>query len=243
MCGIAGLLSKNHMPMGSLFKMTAVQSHRGPDGYGHLFVDRDSCSFLKDPSENNNPAAFLSLGHRRLSIIDCSEAGTQPMSDSSGMYWISFNGEVYNYLELRKELEQEGAVFQTSTDTEVVLNAYKYWGVGCFSRFNGMWGLAIWDGRKNQLVLSRDRFGVKPLHYADTEKGLVFASEIKAVLASGWIGAKLSTEMAFEFFKWGITNHRDETFFQGIHVFSTRVLCGYNSILTKRYSTRIVLES
>jgi len=219
MCGIAGLLSYSLLPMGNLFKMTAVQSHRGPDGYGHLFVNNDSCRFLKDAALNNNPAAFLSLGHRRLSIIDCSEAGTQPMVDSSGMYWITFNGEVYNYLELRKKLEKEGAVFQTSTDTEVVLTAYRHWGVDCFSRFNGMWGLAIWDARKDQLVLSRDRFGVKPLHYAKAAKGLVFASEIKGVLASGWVEAKLSAEIAFEFLKWGMTNHRDDTFFQGVHAF------------------------
>jgi len=125
------------------------------------------------------------LGHTRLSIVELSELSGQPMSDVSERYWIIFNGEIYNYLEIRKELEGNGSYFKTRSDTEVILEAYKTWGTNCLERFNGMWAFAIFDTCKNELFLSRDRYGVKPLYYAESDGFLHFGSEMKALLALG----------------------------------------------------------
>jgi len=126
------------------------------------------------------------LGHTRLSIIDLSESANQPLSDVSSRYWIVLNGEIYNYLEIRQELEKSGANFRTRSDTEVVLEAYKFWGSDCLNRFNGMWAFAIYDTFKESLFVSRDRYGVKPLYYSQhADRGVCFASEMKSILALG----------------------------------------------------------
>src|SRR5262249_52737790 len=141
-------------------RMIAVQRHRGPDGQG--FYD----------------AAGVSLGHCRLAIIDLSEAGHQPMCDASGRFWITFNGEIYNYLELRRELSTLGYAFQGKSDTEVLLAAYCQWQEGCLSRLRGMFAFAIWDTQAKSLFAARDRFGIKPFHYCVNSDGtLAFASE------------------------------------------------------------------
>lgn len=139
--------------------------HRGPDGSGYkVFED-----------------AQLGFGHRRLSILDLSDAGKQPMSFADGRYWITYNGEVYNFLELKSELEKLGYTFKTNSDTEIILAAYHKWGKNCFSKFNGMWAIAIYDTQEQKLFLSRDRFGVKPLHYVFIPgKLFAFASETLA---------------------------------------------------------------
>jgi len=145
--------------------MTTVMAHRGPDGEG-IYIDKN-----------------VGLGHRRLAIIDLS-TGAQPMLSSDKSLALTFNGEIYNYIELRQELESLGHKFQTSSDTEVILRGYEQWGFDCQAKFNGMWAFALWDARKKHLFISRDRLGEKPLHYAMRKDTFYFASEIKGILAS-----------------------------------------------------------
>jgi asparagine synthase (glutamine-hydrolysing) len=168
MCGIGGVLyfDGERPSFDILVRMTSALAHRGPDGLGHEILG--SCG----------------LAHRRLSIIDLSDAGHQPMSTSDGELWIAYNGEIYNYVELREELEALGHRFRSHTDTEVVLCAYRQWREGAFSRFNGMWALAIWDRSAQRLLLSRDRFGVKPLYLHRSAKRMLFASEVKGLLSA-----------------------------------------------------------
>ncbi len=154
----------------------------------------------------------LILGHRRLSIIDLSVAGHQPMSYED-RYWIVFNGEVYNYVELREELRRQGCEFRTDSDTEVILAAYHHWGEACLARFNGMWGLAIFDSVKRTLFLARDRFGVKPLYYIAGQDGFAFASEIKALVASIAGGPRVNRPRLMDFLVWNISDHTEETMF------------------------------
>jgi len=164
MCGIAGFLGS--FEQGLLEDMNRLQSHRGPDDAG---VWADSTQ-------------GIGLAHRRLSIIDLSPAGHQPMWDVERRAVISFNGEIYNYRELRAELEGCGYRFTSASDTEVVLNLYLRYGPGCLPRLNGIFAFALWDAQERRLLLARDGFGIKPLYYAATPRGLVFASEIKSLL-------------------------------------------------------------
>jgi len=160
------------------------------------------------------------LGHRRLSILDISPYGHQPLCDSSSRYWIVFNGEVYNYKEIRDELEALGHLFVSGTDTEVILNAYKQWGKDCLNHFNGMWAFIIFDTKNGNLFVSRDRFGVKPLYYWYSPEGfLAFASEIKEfTVLPGW-KAKLNGSRAYDFLvsEAGLANHTSETLFQDVY--------------------------
>ena len=168
MCGIVGFLALDGVMLGaSEFDVfTDSLSHRGPDGRG-VWLDKES---------------RIQLGHRRLAIIDTSENGIQPMSDVSRRYWITYNGEIFNFIELKKELAMLGYTFYSNTDTEVILQAYAHWGEDCQLKFNGMWAFAIWDKKLKKLFLSRDRFGVKPLHFISNERYFAFASEMKAFL-------------------------------------------------------------
>ncbi len=161
MCGIAGMAGDGNEALARA--MTDALAHRGPDGAGH-YVGQD-----------------VVLGHRRLSIIDLA-TGAQPMSYAEGAFWISYNGEVYNYLELRAELEGLGHAFATHSDTEVVLAAYAQWGESCVDRLQGMFAFAVWDVNQQRLFLARDQVGVKPLYYAEVGSKLYFASEMKALL-------------------------------------------------------------
>ena len=216
MCGIAGVLSRDEALLNCIQVMVDVQTHRGPDGAGYLLMGEAArLSHAKAPEALSSD--FLALGHRRLAIIDCTDAGAQPMSSVEGGDWISYNGEIYNYLELRDELEAAGHTFTTDSDTEVVLCAYQAWGTDCFKRFNGMWAMALWDGQRGRLVLSRDRLGVKPLYYSNVSDGLVFASEIKAILSTERIKPRLNLQVAMDFLKWSIVNHRDDSFFKDVH--------------------------
>ena len=144
--------------------MARSLKHRGPDAEGLYIQDA------------------IGLGHRRLVIIDLSEAGNQPMTNEDGSLWLVFNGEIYNFAEIRSELQRRGHVFRSSTDTEVILHAYETWGVDCLTRFNGMFAFALWDSRRRRLWLVRDRLGIKPLFYLHRPDRLLFASEIKAIL-------------------------------------------------------------
>ncbi|MFH1243477.1 MAG: asparagine synthase (glutamine-hydrolyzing) [Pseudomonadota bacterium] len=169
MCGIVGFKTSRDFTRlkDSLQGATSCLSHRGPDDSG-LFFDE---------------GAGLGLGHRRLSVIDLSTAGRQPMASDDGMVHIAYNGEVYNFREIRKELQGYGHHFRTATDTEVILKAYLQWGIDCLQRFVGMFSLALWDGSKRRLFLARDRLGIKPLYYHFDGETLIFGSELKALMA------------------------------------------------------------
>ena len=158
MCGIVGIYNKNQKPVSESYlrKMTDMMIHRGPDD-GGVFIDKN-----------------LGLGNRRLAIIDLSKTGHQPMSDKEGNYWISYNGEIYNFLEIKKELEKLGYSFRSKTDTEVIINSFKEWGTDCFKKFNGMFALALWDKRNQALTLARDRYGIKPLYYWQNKNVFLF---------------------------------------------------------------------
>jgi asparagine synthase (glutamine-hydrolysing) len=181
MCGIAGLWNLNGDPVSPEELKNFIDSlaHRGPDG-SDIYID----------SKSN-----LGLGHRRLAIIDTSDGGRQPMSYADGRYWIVFNGEMYNFLELKKELAGLGYQFKTESDTEVILTAYHHWGEDCQLKFNGMWALAIWDSEERKLFVSRDRFGVKPMIYHYDANHFAFASEMKAFLALDWFEAEFDPTM------------------------------------------------
>ncbi|MGH3354177.1 MAG: asparagine synthase (glutamine-hydrolyzing) [Nocardioides sp.] len=164
MCGISGIRSYAGPPDAELVRrMMAALVHRGPDGSGYY---RDE---------------HVALGHTRLAIVDTA-GGVQPMTNEDGTVWVSFNGEIFNYVELAAQLRDRGHTFRTHSDTEVIVHAWEEWGTGCFDRFNGQWALAIWDRRTGSLVLSRDRFGVRPLFYTYVRDRLLFASEVKALL-------------------------------------------------------------
>ncbi|MGI3903983.1 MAG: asparagine synthase (glutamine-hydrolyzing) [Janthinobacterium lividum] len=175
MCGIAGVLNRDGAPASPVrvSAMCDAIRHRGPDGEGQ-FVDGP-----------------LALGHRRLAIIDLSSMGAQPMATADGRYILTFNGEIYNFQELRAELAARGRAFVSRSDTEVLLQAFAVWGIGVLSRLNGMFAFAIWDRDLRTLTLARDRFGVKPLYYAQVGSTFLFGSEIKALLAHGALSARM----------------------------------------------------
>ena len=179
-------------------RMLATLHHRGPDDEG-LYA--------------SGSAAF---GFRRLSILDLSPAGHQPMSTPDGLVTIVFNGEIYNFLELRRDLELRGYVFRSRSDTEVLLNAYLEWGTGCVERLVGMWAFLIHDGRVGSLFGSRDRFGMKPLYLHRVDGQILFASEIKAILASGLCGRTPHLPVVAMFLTEGRLDETDETFYSGI---------------------------
>jgi asparagine synthase (glutamine-hydrolysing) len=156
------------------------------------------------------------LGHRRLSIIDLSDAGHQPMPSDDGRLWLTYNGEIYNYLELRAELQALGRVFRTETDSEVLLQAYEEWGTGSLDRLNGMFAFAIWDRELGSLFCARDRFGVKPLYYTTVAGRFRFASEIKALLADAAVPRRPNDARVLDYLAWALVDHTDETMFAGI---------------------------
>jgi asparagine synthase (glutamine-hydrolysing) len=182
MCGIAGVIHFNNVKADSavIQRMTSGMQHRGPDADGFYVHNH------------------VALGHRRLSIIDLSTAANQPLSDSNGRYQIVFNGEIYNFLQVKQELKEYH--FNTNGDTEVILAAYDKWGKHALNRINGMFAFAIWDEQKQELLIVRDRMGVKPLYYYRDEKVLVFASEIRAILASQFVPHTLNHTAIKEYF-------------------------------------------
>lgn len=196
MCGIAGIVNKNGRSVteDEIKKFTDLVSHRGPDDSGY---------FLK-----NN----FALGHRRLSILDISSAGHQPMRYLNVK--ITFNGEIYNYIEIREELSQLGYTFKTGTDTEVIAASYIEWDVDCVNRFNGMWSFAIYDESKEVLFCSRDRFGIKPFYFVDNSLFFAFGSEIKQLHFLGFNNVNL--QVLFDFLYLGYKNHTNGTFFKDV---------------------------
>lgn len=237
MCGIAGFFSTVPQPANIVGQMTDLIRHRGPDDEGFvLFQDLSTiprvCGGQDTPddayqagiayapkeklSDLGEYPVTLALGHRRLSIVDLSPLGHQPMSSADSRYWIVFNGEVYNHIELRAELEKVGYQFISHSDTEVIITAYREWGNECLSRFNGMFALLIYDRDAKRLFAARDRFGVKPLYYRVTENGIAFASEIKQFTVLPQWRAQMNGQRVYDFLNWGITDHTDETLFAGV---------------------------
>jgi len=167
MCGIAGIYNfgNKSISLAEIEKLTNAVAHRGPDGQGIWIDERQKVAF----------------GHRRLSILDLSENGKQPMSYGDGRHWITYNGEVYNFLEIKKELESKGHTFQSDSDTEVILASYQEWGEKMLDKFNGMWAFAIYDSEEESIFISRDRFGIKPLYYYKNKEKFIFSSEVQAI--------------------------------------------------------------
>lgn len=184
MCGIAGILQLDGSPAcaAALKRMTYAIAHRGPDGEGQWVCGE------------------IGLGHRRLAIIDLSAMGRQPMATQDGRFVVSYNGELYNYRELRTELETEGYCFRSRSDTEVLLQAWAKWGVDALHRFNGMFAFALWDAQEKKLILARDRYGIKPLYYLHVKNTFLFGSEVKAILAHGAYRTVLDKEALIEYF-------------------------------------------
>jgi asparagine synthase (glutamine-hydrolysing) len=198
MCGISGIINKNDAPVPEeqIRLITDLVAHRGPDSDGFHF------------------AQSLALGHRRLAIIDLNVRGRQPMCYRD-RYWLTYNGEIYNYLEIRCELELRGAQFKTTSDSEVILAAYAEWGPSCLTRFNGMWAFAIYDTIERTVFLARDRFGVKPLYYLDEGSRFVFGSEIKQLLAMQQ-KVRANQRVVIESLLTYFEGHTDETYFAGV---------------------------
>jgi len=195
MCGICGEIDlQAGIRKETIYRMCDVLAHRGPDDEGMLFIrGSQPVEVNKSSGSSRDEGGFeVGLGHRRLSIIDLTAAGHQPMGNEDRTIWIVFNGEVYNFQEIRKELEKKGHSFRSRSDTEVVLHAYEEWDVECLKYFRGMFAFAIWDLKRKRLFLARDRLGKKPLVYWMGEGHLIFASEIKAVLQAAGVERKVN---------------------------------------------------
>ena len=218
MCGIAGILNFDGAPVDEniLRKMSAIIRHRGPDDKGFYF------------------GAEVGLASRRLSVIDLG-GGHQPMSNEDKGLWIVFNGEIYNYLELRKSLIAQGHVFKTESDTEVILHLFEEYGVDCVHKLNGMFAFALWDERAKNLFLARDRFGIKPLYYHINDLFFCFASEVKALLQIPRVGPKVNPEAVKEYFTF--QNFLTEaTIFKDIFLLppGSFILCNLENTIVKR---------
>ena len=240
MCGIAGILLFNESPglLQSIPKLMEAMKHRGPDDEGYAFFHRRGDQFWQYGGEatpntvyasdisytpmipfpvRENADASLALGHRRLSILDLSPAGHQPMCTDDGRYWIVHNGEIYNHVELRRELSKSGANFSSNSDTEVLIQAYAHWGQRCLTKLVGMFAFAILDLRKRNLFLARDPFGIKPLYYLSSGDFFVFASEIKAILEFPLVNRQINLRRLYEYLHFGLTDNGQDTLFEGIN--------------------------
>ncbi len=185
MCGIAGIYRRQNPEESDLSRvqaMTDVIAHRGPDDFGYLLLDSRDGRFQIGQAGFQRQPCDVCLGNRRLSIIDLSPNGRQPIPNETNDTFVVFNGEIFNYVELRDGLAAKGHVFRSQTDTEVIVHAYEEWGADCVTRFNGMWALVLWDQRKRELFCSRDRFGIKPFYYYIDDDVFLFASEVKGIL-------------------------------------------------------------
>ncbi|MGA9995588.1 MAG: asparagine synthase (glutamine-hydrolyzing) [Pyrinomonadaceae bacterium] len=210
MCSIAGIITVGERargeqsPSNALEGMIPALHHRGPDDNG-IWIKPDS----------NRNSTFIGLGNTRLAIIDLSPAGHQPMVDSDAGACLTYNGEMYNFQTLRKELDDTSRDWKSHTDTEVVLRAYERWGVPCLEKFRGMFALALWDGRERKLLLARDALGIKPLYYYQTKNLFIFASEVRALLASGLVPRRLSRTGLASYLEYGSVES-PETIIEGV---------------------------
>jgi asparagine synthase (glutamine-hydrolysing) len=193
MCGIIGILARKiPIPSGVLEQATRSLAHRGPDDSGTVIIRETS----PEPVE-------VGLGSRRLAILDLSPLGHQPMQDPVTGNWIVFNGEIYNFRDLRKELEAAGAEFKSHSDTEVILAAYRVWGESCLTRLGGMFAFALWDAPRKRLLLARDPMGIKPLYYHQSEQTFVFASEVRTLLRTGLVPRKADSTGVLSYLAFG----------------------------------------
>ncbi len=193
MCGIVGILARNAVVPGELLESaTRSLAHRGPDDHGTVIVRE----MHPEPIE-------LGLGNRRLAILDLSSLGHQPMQDPVTDNWIVYNGEIYNFRELRSKLEGEGALFASYSDTEVILKAYARWGEQCLKEFRGMFAFAIWDARRHRLLVARDPMGIKPLYYHQSDRYFLFASELRTLLGTGLVPRKLDPAALWNYLAFG----------------------------------------
>jgi len=201
MCGIAGVLNTDGAAADAALvqRMTDAIAHRGPDGEGH---------FVAGP---------VGLGHRRLAIIDLTDAARQPITNEDGEIWLTYNGEIYNFQALRDQLLALGHRFRSATDSEVVVHAYEEWGDDCVTRFNGMFAFGLWDARRQRLLLGRDRYGVKPLYYWDDGRTVAFASEIKALLPHPRLSRRVDSLALLEYFTFQ-NLFTDRTLFAGVRM-------------------------
>ena len=215
MCGITAVIKKDNFKLSFeiLQRINREVAHRGPDDEGYKCfrnkLKTNESLFASDSDWE------VGLGHRRLSIIDLSEAGNQPMSIENN-YWITFNGEIYNYIELKAELIKLGYSFTTKTDTEVILKAYAAWGTKCFERFNGMWGMVLYDLVNNVVIVSRDRIGIKPVYIYQNKDYIAICSEIKQLKHIPNWQYNINIETAIEYLQTGYESHTD-SFFADVH--------------------------
>jgi asparagine synthase (glutamine-hydrolysing) len=235
MCGIAALFGREPALLGLLPAMTTAMRHRGPDDEGVALIGTDGVRCLGGPDtppvsyggthdykpesrwDGSVPSDVVAvLGHRRLSILDLSPAGHQPMCSPDGRYWITYNGEVYNYVELRAELEALGHAFRTGTDTEVILAAFAEWGPDCVRRFQGMWAFALVDRQTRRGYVVRDPFGIKPLFYAVGQGCLAIASELKALTLLPFVSNRADAASVHHYLWAGLCDHGAYTFYADI---------------------------
>lgn len=206
MCGIFGVISGKARPDNHLAQRSLnLLEHRGPDGAGLW-------------QSGSQTAPFVTLGHRRLSIIDLSDAGAQPMQSANGRLWLTFNGEIYNYVELMEELTGRGHIFRSHSDSEVILKAYEEWGPDCLSRFNGMFAFALWDTERRELFAARDRFGEKPFHYCwlPQQNWFAFGSEIKSLLVWPEVDRTLDDRALYRFLAYEELAGAEQTLWRGV---------------------------
>src|SRR5579864_8210286 len=181
MCGIFGIVANQaRVPVDVLERATQSLAHRGPDDSGTVILH-----------DSGAGSTELGLGNRRLAILDLSPLGHQPMHDPETGNWLVYNGEIYNFREVRKELQQAGATFVSASDTEVLLKAYACWGEQCLLKFRGMFAFALWDARRHRLFVARDPMGIKPLYYAQSGPYFLFASEVRTLLGTGLVPRRL----------------------------------------------------
>ncbi len=236
MCGIAGIINKGDTSLdlsGKIRAMSKAIQHRGPDGEGFMIATSETSvpyfsqlqrHYLhtelpyipKHSITESDSTGKLAFAHRRLSIIDLSEFGHQPMCNRTQTLWITYNGEIYNYLELKEDLKKKGHQFISESDTEVVLCAYKEWGEDCVKHFNGMWSFCIYDTEKQLCFASRDRLGVKPFYYVNSDQFFAFASEQKAFIKSGLLSAQINEKALHDYLINGLLENQTGNFFEGI---------------------------
>jgi len=258
MCGIAALFSSKPLTLHRLiFDMNTMAKHRGPDDEGYtiflgpdlrpeLLGGDDTPSYVYGSDLAYAPTArvglfhsdgdFVALAHRRLAIVDVSASGHQPMTDVGQRYWVVYNGEIYNHIELRAELEARGYQFVSKSDTEVIIHGYREWGEDCLTRFNGMFAFVLFDRVLRRVLIARDRFGIKPLYLWSGSDGLLaIASEIKQFSALPSWRARLNGQRAYEFLNWGLFDHTDETLFAGVRQLrgGEMIACSLDELLEK----------
>ena len=231
MCGITGVVDfEGQAAARHIGVMTDTVRHRGPDDEGFACFQAQTGEIKRARGEDSTEdfadlpliaeladyPCDIALAHRRLAIIDLSAAGHCPMPNADGDLWLTFNGEIYNYLELRAELTKLGHHFSSESDTEVLLAAYQQWGVDCLERFNGMFAFAIWDMRQKRLFCARDRFGIKPFHYYHRDGYFAFASEIKSLVANPNLPKRARPQAIYDYLVNGAIVNKRETFFEDI---------------------------